>query len=347
MWPGNIRDRIVHACPQYRDKIEAWSGPGYSYNEDGRDLILRFVGINYDVPQLQIIEDYTSLTGVNIQFNSSTWIEYNPSRIFYEPVPFEFLHTAEDKPQVIVSVEGVEAVCASLNCGYSYVPPTAEITAFSYSGTTLTITGTSLPSSIKSVKFSNIDCTSVVVTAGTSLTCEVSAVAGSWSPVITDEFGIIPVASGVPDVAINIVVSSVTPSTALNPYGGTILTIAGSYFPQSLTEGNAISLTFNGGSKCEVISISSTQVRCLTEKFSTLASTTRTLTVNVNSKIDSSKTVTITTAPTKVTLLTPSSVSPVLKNLLTINITGFPFTIDKNDLEVSVVSTNLATPIVR
>jgi hypothetical protein len=185
------------------------------------------------------------------------------------------------------------------------------------------------------------------VTAGTSLTCEVSAVAGSWSPVVTDEFGIIPVASGVPDVAINIVVSSVTPSTALNPYGGTILTIAGSYFPQSLTEGNAISLTFNGGSKCEVISISSTQVRCLTEKFSTLASTTRTLTVNVNSKIDSSKTVQITTAPTKVTLLTPNSVSPVLKNLLTINITGFPFTIDKNDLEVSVVSTNLATPIVR
>jgi hypothetical protein len=66
MWSGNIRDRIVHACPQYRDKIEAWSGPGYSYNEDGRDLILRFVGVNYDVPQLQIIEDFTSLTGVNI-----------------------------------------------------------------------------------------------------------------------------------------------------------------------------------------------------------------------------------------------------------------------------------------
>jgi len=57
--------------------------------------------------------------------------------------------------------------------------------------------------------------------------------------------------------------------------------------------------------------------------------------------------VTVATSPTRVTLLTPNSVSPVLKNLLVINIAGFPSTIDKNDLEVSVVSTNLATPIVR
>lgn len=55
----------------------------------------------------------------------------------------------------------------------------------------------------------------------------------------------------------------------------------------------------------------------------------------------------VTTAPTKVTLLTPNSVSPVLKTLLTINITGFPNTINKDDLEVSVVSTNLNPQIVR
>jgi hypothetical protein len=48
-----------------------------------------------------------------------------------------------------------------------------------------------------------------------------------------------------------------------------------------------------------------------------------------------------------VTLLTPNSISPVLKNLLTINVTGFPNTMSKDDLEVSFVSTNLATPIVR
>jgi len=65
--------------------------------------------------------------------------------LFYEPVPFDFLYTAETQPQVIVSVDGVEAVCASLNCNYNYVAPTAQITGFSYSGTTLTITGTDIP----------------------------------------------------------------------------------------------------------------------------------------------------------------------------------------------------------
>jgi len=110
--------------------------------------MIRFTGLNYNIPQLQIVEDFTTITGVNIVFDSSTYLEYNPARLFYEPVPFEFLHTVEDKPQVIVSVEGVEAVCASLNCNFNYVAPTASITGFTYSASTLTITGVSLPSTI-------------------------------------------------------------------------------------------------------------------------------------------------------------------------------------------------------
>jgi hypothetical protein len=96
---------------------------------------------------------------------------YDPTKLFYEPVPFEFLHTVETSPQVIVTVDGVEAVCASLNCNYNYVAPLAEITSFSYSGTTLTITGTNIPTTVNSVKFSNIDCLSISVTAPTTITC--------------------------------------------------------------------------------------------------------------------------------------------------------------------------------
>ncbi len=53
--------------------------------------------------------------------NQTTWIPWNPSRIFYEPVPFEFLHTEESSPQVIVSIDGIEAVCHSLKCDYNYI----------------------------------------------------------------------------------------------------------------------------------------------------------------------------------------------------------------------------------
>jgi hypothetical protein len=75
----------------------------------------------------------------NLNFNSSAEIEYNPKRIFYEPIPYEFLHVDDSMPRVSVTVDGLEAACDSLNCGYTYVQPTAQITGFSLSGTTLTI----------------------------------------------------------------------------------------------------------------------------------------------------------------------------------------------------------------
>jgi hypothetical protein len=68
------------------------------------------------------------VSGNGASFNSTTWIDWDPTRIFYEPVPFEFLHTEESDPQVLVQVDGIEAVCASLNCGFRYKAPTAKIT---------------------------------------------------------------------------------------------------------------------------------------------------------------------------------------------------------------------------
>lgn len=63
----------------------------------------------------------TPIVGNEVVFNSTTWLPYNPKRIMYEPVPFEFLHTPETKPQILVAVDGIEAVCASLSCSYTYV----------------------------------------------------------------------------------------------------------------------------------------------------------------------------------------------------------------------------------
>lgn len=108
--------------------------------------MIRFVGFSSDIAQLEIISsDNVPLVGANVTTNSTTFVDYNPKVLFYEPVPFEFLHTAESKPQVLVKVDGIEAVCHGLACGYNYITPTAQITSFSFSGNTLTVNGINLP----------------------------------------------------------------------------------------------------------------------------------------------------------------------------------------------------------
>lgn len=84
------------------------------------------------------------LVGASVTTSSSTPIEYGQS-IFYENIPFEWLYTAETKPQILITVNGLPAVCQAEDCGFSYVVPTSEITAFSVSGNTLTIDGTGFP----------------------------------------------------------------------------------------------------------------------------------------------------------------------------------------------------------
>ena len=74
-------------------------GPKYNYAEDGRDIIIRFFGLNYDIPQFEILSDIDiNLQGNNVVFNNTVWMPYDPTVLFYEPLPFEFLYTQETQP---------------------------------------------------------------------------------------------------------------------------------------------------------------------------------------------------------------------------------------------------------
>lgn len=133
---------INAACPLYRDKYELTDGPTQAGYEDGRDMMIRFVGYNFDIPQWEIINSPSNpLIGNQVQFNSTTFLQWDPKTLFYEPLPYDFLYTNETSPQVIMNVDGVEVACHTLNCSYNYVVPTAKITSFSHSGNTLTIIG--------------------------------------------------------------------------------------------------------------------------------------------------------------------------------------------------------------
>jgi hypothetical protein len=119
---------------------------------------------------------------------SFTVIETNPKRIFYEPVPYEFLYTNEDKPQLSVSVGSLEAVCPALNCSYSYVTPVPAITGYSYATATgtLTITSTNISSSLRSVSLGNQTC-QVTSQSATQIVCTVlTPVAGTFVPTVVD-----------------------------------------------------------------------------------------------------------------------------------------------------------------
>jgi hypothetical protein len=180
--PSTIGVHIYQACPNYREKYTISDGPTFAHYQDGRDILIRFVGLNYDVPQMTVQSSIDiPLTGTNVTYQTLSPIPYNPQSIFYEPVPFEFLYTNEVTPQVIVSVGGLEAVCGSLSCGYTYITPAASLTDFTLSGTTLTINGAQLPllTDIVSVTLGNQNCL-VTSVSQTQIVCTVTPVAGIW-----------------------------------------------------------------------------------------------------------------------------------------------------------------------
>jgi hypothetical protein len=44
------------------------------------------------------------------------------------------LETYEEKPQMLVEVDEIPAVCHSMDCGFMHIPAVGEITEFSISG---------------------------------------------------------------------------------------------------------------------------------------------------------------------------------------------------------------------
>jgi len=108
---------------------------------------IRFTGINADPGQFEIKSGTTTpLTGDNVAVAFSTPSPYG-TNLFYAPVPFEFLKTYEEKPQVLVSVDGEPAVCHNMTCDFTYVEAAGEVTAATFDPITkkLVITGTALP----------------------------------------------------------------------------------------------------------------------------------------------------------------------------------------------------------
>ena len=69
------------------------------------------------------------------------------------------------------------------------------------------------------------------------------------------------------------------------------------------------------------------------------------MTVKVNQMTSSTLNIDVSTNPTTVTDISPNSVSPVLKSIMTLTVVGFSQTLTLSDLEVSLINRNDPTKI--
>ena len=119
-------------------------------------MLIWFKDIKHQVGQFElVVVDDNPLTGTSMVISNLEISRYGggEKRLYYDYIPFDYLFTDETTPQVIVDIGGMPALCTSLDCGYSYEAPSAELTDMTVNEADLTvvITGTSLPDEIESV----------------------------------------------------------------------------------------------------------------------------------------------------------------------------------------------------
>jgi len=267
---GDIYNALVGACPHLRDNIDVTDGGRCRFRQDCIDIRIYLNRMDYTLEQFTMHNTTTNLLGNADDQPEFVWdIEatYGPNA-FIEVLPFEMLYTANTKPQVIVTIGDMPAVCANVYCNYEYQSTTALVTAISVSGLDVTITGVDLPEDFLYITFSNVICNSNSISA-TSITCtlEDPMVAGTWLPEIMSTQGIVPVDTLlVSDTVIAPTISGVLPNI-LNPAGGQEVIITGTGFPASLDSVNNLSIGFSDGTSCVPTSVTSLEIICVTDTF--------------------------------------------------------------------------------
>ena len=92
----------------------------YDYFENGVAMNLAFTGLNYGPTPCSIeSSDLEPITGNEPIFSTNITQDYGGTLIM-EPIPLEFLSTNVSSPQVLVSINGLNAVCPGFNCDYLY-----------------------------------------------------------------------------------------------------------------------------------------------------------------------------------------------------------------------------------
>jgi hypothetical protein len=342
--PNTVNSIVMQSCTGLYDRMEITDTGVQHYKQNGVSFHVRFVGLNED-PGLFEIENVEGavMGGNNLTFVSNTTIPYSKN-LFYEPIPFEMLKTFESKPQLLVTVNDLPAVCHNLTCDYTYVEPAGAISSFTYDAASklLSITGSAFPANITqiaSVEFALTNCIINNATySETNIDCTLVSdpTVGSWKPILVSSMGLIPNADSVNGNVIPSTVTSATPNTELNLLGGDEIVLAGTNLPRDLKRSTIeVKLSDTQETKCIPMTATGSELKCKTEKFAAAsvgASFSVIVTIN-GQTVTNSLSMTMKDSIKNTLSLVPASASPVLKTKLTVTLeSSFPHALNKADL---------------
>lgn len=96
---GAIFNAINNGCLNMRDRFKIYGKSTFTSNTVGTAFFIDFYGYNEAPGQFIIVaEEEEPLMGT-MTYNAGTFREFNQN-LFFEPIPFEMLHTYEALPQV-------------------------------------------------------------------------------------------------------------------------------------------------------------------------------------------------------------------------------------------------------
>lgn len=282
-WNGGI-EKNLQSIPFLVDKVEIQSDNRYAYRQNGISFYAIFRGLDYDPPLCQISPggDWPLTGNDDMRANSTVMRAYGES-IFYPAIPLEMLKTDAQAPQVLVTVDGMEALCLNLNCDFAYIESPAEISATTvdeFNVDEIIITGTSLPNDDTDVIwFGPTRCTETS-NDGTTITCSLddTRVSGNWLVDILTVHGLTPT-TVTTNINVPVSVSNISPSVDVNYLGGTIMTIDGDNFGY---DPSVISVTYADGTSCDILSVSMIQITCVNRRFTSAAAATQDVTIEIN-----------------------------------------------------------------
>ena len=140
-----VSERIMKECTGLLEKLEPLDP--VDVPADGVKVRFRFKGLSEDPGQFEMVSSTVApLQGNNLKFESKTIYPYG-TNLFYNPVPFEFLKTFEEKPQMIVNVGDQPAVCHNMTCDFTYIETKGLVTdwKFDEASKKMVISGNQLP----------------------------------------------------------------------------------------------------------------------------------------------------------------------------------------------------------
>lgn len=154
-----------------------------------------------------------------------------------------------------------------MNCDFAYVAPTGLVTSQALDGSTLTLTGTDLPTADLQIDFAETTCdVSTITSDGSTVTCTLAEIpaAGSWIANLVDTYGAIPNDAALVAIDTIVTVSALNPNFDINENGGGVVTLTGEGFSKILAN-NVI--TLDDGTACTPQTASTTELTCIMSAF--------------------------------------------------------------------------------